>query len=469
MTTEGEKQIMQRDGQHIPYVETGSYPIRAGNYVNPLVDGVPAFGRICEAVEAAKQSVWVTVAFLDPLFQMPDGHGSLFDVLDRARGRGLDVRVIFWRSQPLHENEPNTHFFGTEDERRRLAERDSHFLARWDCAHGRYCQHQKSWLIDAGGEGEVAFVGGINLNQGSVVAPGHAPTDMGNTHDVYVELQGPSATDVHHNFVQRWNEASERNADNGSWPPEQMTDDLAFPVAVSPIIGNAGVQIQRTVRSERYSDGTATPGGDVFDINAGEHSVLAQYIQAIDSAQRTIYIEDQAIGAPRIVQALGAALDRGVDVVFLAPVDPHSEMAAARQMPASKEFFDSLGALGQHDHFALVGITTQRPNGEYQHVYVHAKIALIDDVWCTIGSANIGNRSFYGDTELNASIWHTETVRALRCELLQEHLDHDTSTLDDREALSIYRGIARDNAIRKNSGEQLKGLAFTMDPMTYGS
>lgn len=465
----GENQNMQRDGQHIPFVESASYPVRARNYVNPLVDGVPAFSRICEAVESAERSVWVTVAFLHPLFQMPDGHGSLFDVLDRARGRGLDVRVIFWRSQHLHDNEPNTHFFGTEDERRRLAERDSHFLARWDCAHERYCQHQKSWLIDAGGEGEVAFVGGINLTRGSVVEPGHAPTDRGNTHDVYVELQGPCATDVHHNFVQRWNEASERNANDGSWPPDDLTDDLAFPVAVSPTAGNAVVQIQRTVRSERYCDGTATPGGDVFDIGAGEHSVLAQYIHAIDSAQRTIYIEDQSIGAPKIVQALGAALDRGVDVVFLVPVDPHPEMAAARQMPESKDFFDSLGALSQYDHFTLVGITTQRPSGEYQHVYVHAKIALIDDVWCTIGSANIANRSFYVDTELNASIWHSETVKGLRCELLQEHLDQNTGMLDDREALAMYRRIARDNAIRKTSGERLQGLAFALDPMTYGS
>ena len=58
---------------------------------------------------------------------------------------------------------------------------------------------------------EVAFVGGINLNNGSVVSPGHAPRESGSTHDVYVELRGPAATDVHHNFVQRWNEASDRD------------------------------------------------------------------------------------------------------------------------------------------------------------------------------------------------------------------------------------------------------------------
>ena len=44
---------MKRDAEHIPFTDTGSYPIRAGNAVRPLVDGVPALQRICEAVDAA--------------------------------------------------------------------------------------------------------------------------------------------------------------------------------------------------------------------------------------------------------------------------------------------------------------------------------------------------------------------------------------------------------------------------------
>ena len=52
---------MERDASHIPFVTSGSYPIRAGNHVRPLVDGEPAFRRICEAVEAARRS-----AALDP-------------------------------------------------------------------------------------------------------------------------------------------------------------------------------------------------------------------------------------------------------------------------------------------------------------------------------------------------------------------------------------------------------------------
>jgi cardiolipin synthase len=460
---------VQRDAAHIPFTDTGSYPIRAGNAVRPLVDGVPAFRRICEAVEAARHSVWVTIAFYQPAFEMPDGRGSLFDVLDRAVGRGLDVRVIFWRHVELERIDPGVHFSGTASERAMLRERGSRFLARWDRAHGPYCQHQKSWLIDAGRPEEIAFVGGINLNRGSMVSPGHEPTDAGNTHDVYVELRGPAATDVHHNFVQRWNEASDRDAEDGFWPDAASQNQLRFPERASAVAGDAVVQIQRTVRRERYSDGTPTPDARPFPIERGETSVADQYLQAIDAAQRTIYFEDQAIGAPLVIDALGRALSRGVRVAFVVPIVPNEEMARARSDPRNQGFFEALGALGRFEHFTLAGLASRRSDGDYQAVYVHAKIGLIDDAWCTIGSANVANRSFYGDTELNASIWHGPTVRDLRCSLIEEHLGTDTGALDDVAALDLFARTARENASLRGLGQPQRGLALSLDPTDYPS
>jgi phosphatidylserine/phosphatidylglycerophosphate/cardiolipin synthase-like enzyme len=460
---------MKRDGEHLPFVSSGSYPIRGGNAVRPLVDGGPAFARIAQAVAAARSSVWLTVAFHEMEFAMPDEHGSLFDVLDRAAARGLDVRVIFWRHPQLAAFDPNSHFAGTDTDRAFLAARGSRFLARWDRAEGRYCQHQKSWLVDAGRPSEVAFVGGINLNNGSVVAPGHAAREGGSTHDVYLEVRGPAATDVHHNFAQRWNEASDRELAEGLWPDALSHDTLPFPRVLSPAAGDVAVQIQRTVRRGRYLDGTPAVGGAPFAIGDGEHSILDQYLRAIEGARRAIYIEDQAIGAPQIVDALRSALARGVDVVALVPADPNDEMAAGRRDPKNAAFFESLAGLGDFEHFALAGIAANSGRGEYQNVYVHAKIALVDDVWCTIGSANIGNRSFFGDTELNASFWHAPTVRQLRCDLLREHLGRDTRELDERAALRLYREVARKNAARRAAGEPLDSLAFALDPATYGS
>jgi cardiolipin synthase len=454
---------------HIPFANEGSYPAREGNRVRPLVDGEPAFRRICEAIESARQSVWLTVAFYDPTFRMPDGRGSLFDVLDRAVARGLDVRAIFWRNNDDSGFRDEEMFTGHRAHRDMLQARGSRFLARWDRAQKRYCQHQKSWLVDAGAPGEVAFVGGINLNPRSVVAPGHDKGTDRHTHDVYVEVAGPSATDVHHNFVQRWNEASDRTDDGGSWPQHDSTHDLPFPVSASAKAGDAVVQIQRTVRAGHYTDGTATPGGQPFAIDKGERSVFEQYLKAIDAARHTIYFEDQAIGSPEVVERLDAACARGVDVVFLVPADANGEMVKARSLPQSKPFFDQLAALGRHKNFTLAGIAATGEDGVLRNIYVHAKIALIDDCWATIGSCNIGARSFFGDTELNASFFDPRTVRALRCELLAEHLNLDTSGLNDRAAFARYREIAVANAGRCARGEAMSALAFALDPAVYPS
>src|SRR5574341_266914 len=452
---------------HIPSVSSGPYPVRPGNFVRPLVDGEPAFRRICEAVEAARYSAWVTVAFIDRDVQMPDGCGSFFDVLDRAAHRGVDVRALFWRFEP--HGAPRvveSAFRGDDEERGWLARRGSRFFARWDHNPG-YCHHQKSWVVDAGHPSETAFVGGINLHSNSVVPPGHPYVEhqWGSTHDVYVEMRGPAATDVHHNFVQRWNEASERVYEHGAWGGP---DDLPFPSDVSAEAGEAAVQVTRTVRAGAYSIATPAPGGGQHAIADGDGSILDQYIAAIDSARETIYIENQAIGSPVIVDRLAAALDRGVDVTFLVPGRPHPDMTTARRNSASGAFFEQMDALGRHDNFLLAGIAGNKGAGMYHDIYVHAKIALVDDSWATIGSTNIANRSFYRDTELNASFWHPETVRALRVELLREHLGIDTAGLDSRDALRLYREISLANRARKENGEPLAGLAHALDPATYG-
>jgi cardiolipin synthase len=133
----------------VPIASSGSYPIRRDNLVRPFVDGVPAFRRIGEAIDRAQHSVWLTVTFYAEDFSFPDGRGSLFDVLDRAASRGLDVRVLFWRPNAESSGYGRT-FPGTETERALLRACDSRLSARWDRAHAAFVQHQKSWLIDAG-------------------------------------------------------------------------------------------------------------------------------------------------------------------------------------------------------------------------------------------------------------------------------------------------------------------------------
>jgi cardiolipin synthase len=449
----------------IPFVQSGSYPVRSGNFVRPLVDGEPAFRRICEAIEAARRSVWATVTFMWANFEMPDGRGSALDVLNRAGTRGVDVRLIFWRPDAETEQLKRNAFWGSADHIGLLEAHGSGVRIRWDRAQPGFCQHQKSWLIDAGDETETAFVGGINLNPHSMVAPGHC--GEGQNHDVYIELAGPSAVDVHHNFVQRWNEASERLAEDGRWGLGSEAD-LQFPARVPTQRGDAIVQIQRTMHRGRYADGRPAPEGPSFDIASGERSNFDQYCVAIGAARRSIYMENQYVEVPEIVANLHQALQRGVEVVLLMPAEPEISVRPAGR-PERRAFLEARAALGSYENFTLAGIAGMGADGRRKPVYVHAKLMLVDGVWATVGSCNLHGFSLFGNGEMNAAFWDPDTVRALRSELLQEHLDQDTSRMDDRSALQLFRKVALENSRRFEAGDHAwQGLAFSLDPAAYG-
>lgn len=451
---------------HIPFLTQASYPPRAGNAVRPLLGARTAFRRICDAVESARHSIWLTIAFLSPDFEMPDGRGSLFDVIERAEKRGLDVRVIFWRPNAEAGDPPFT-FAGTPEQRALLAARGLRFGARWDRAEGPYCQHQKSWLIDVGQESETAFIGGINLT--SKAMPPEHRTDLIGFHDLYLELRGPSATDVAHNFVQRWNEASERQAEDGRWG-DHGSKDLAFPSATGPERGTTLLQVQRSIRAGRYSNGHPTPGGARIAIAEGEHAILEQYQQAIDAAQRTIYIENQAVPITAVSSHLRAALQRGVSVVVLVPADPEPYVRVARRSVEGRATFDLLAELGTYPDFALVGLAVPDAQIGRRNVYIHSKVMLIDDAWTTIGSCNLHAFSLFGHCEMNGSFWNPAVVRELRCTLLAEHLDIETADLDDRAALDLYRRIASDNRRKRDAGRfDWQGDVFSLEAALYGA
>jgi phosphatidylserine/phosphatidylglycerophosphate/cardiolipin synthase-like enzyme len=275
---------------------------------------------------------------------------------------------------------------------------------------------------------------------------------------------------VHHNFVQRWNEASERMMEDGLWG-HSGDDALPFPTHLAGPQGETPAQIQRNLHAGLYRDGHPTPGGEAYDIAAGERTIFEQYRRAIDAARRTIYIENQAVPTPAIARGIEAALRRGVDVVALVPAEPEGHVRQGRRDPDPewRAFFAQIAALGRYENFTLAGIAARDGLGSRRNVYVHGKAMLIDDDWATIGSCNLHWHSMNGNSEMNVSFRDPATVKALRCQLLAEHLDRDTAHLDDRAALRLYREVAKENRRKRDSGDvDWQGLAFRLDPARYG-
>jgi cardiolipin synthase A/B len=455
-----------RQSATIPFVETGVYPTRTGNRVVPWIDGLPAFRRICEAIDAARRSVWATVTFMWPSFRMPDGRGTALDVLERAARRGIDVRLIFWRPDDETAGLRENAFWGSASHFALLSQHHPRINIRWDRAHPGYCQHQKSWLIDAGDDVATSFVGGINLNPRSLVTPDHR--GEAHNHDVYVEVAGPAVADVHHNFVQRWNEASERGRSDGRWG-DGSKDDLDFPAHAPPPCGDVRVQIQRTTHAGRYANGHPPPGGSLFPIASGERTNFDQYCAAIRAARRTIYLENQYLDVPEIVAALHDALGRGVRIAAMLPAVPVISRRAAvpPEVAATRA---SRARLATHDGFTLCGMAGRGVDGSRQPVYVHSKLMLVDDEWATVGSCNLHHYSLCGNGELNAAYGDAMAVRVMRVALFHEHLGTDTSELDDVDALHLFRHIALDNRARQERNDPGgQGVAFSLDMATYGA
>jgi phosphatidylserine/phosphatidylglycerophosphate/cardiolipin synthase-like enzyme len=144
-----------------------------------------------------------------------------------------------------------------------------------------------------------------------------------------------------------------------------------------------------------------------------DRSILEQYERAIDAAERSIYIENQAIPIPRLAQCLEKALSRGVDVLMLVPAIPEEGVSAARRDSSRRALFEGVEALGRHPNFRLAGISA----------YVHAKLMIVDEAWTTIGSCNLHRYSMGGHSEMNASIWDSAVARDLRETLRRRHTD----------------------------------------------
>ncbi len=63
-------------------------------------------------------------------------------------------------------------------------------------------------------------------------------------------------------------------------------------------------------------------------------------------------------------------------------------------------------------------------------MYVHAKVAVIDDRWLTVGSANLNEHSLFNDTEMNIVTDDAALARTVRERLWTEHLGMDCAGAD---------------------------------------
>ena len=199
--------------------------------------------------------------------------------------------------------------------------------------------HRKLVVID----GQIAFIGGIN-----VISDDNAPPGLRPHYDYAVRVEGPLLRPIHHAARRMW--------ETVSWANFKQRFRAAPPPAVCCAIAGA----QRAAFLIR-------------DNIRHRNDILQAYLAAIDAAQAHILIANAYfMPGVRFGRALYAAAKRGVKISVLlqGKTDHHllryaTQTLYAEAMQAGIRIF------------------------EYEKSFMHAKVAVIDGQWATVGSSNI--------------------------------------------------------------------------------
>jgi phosphatidylserine/phosphatidylglycerophosphate/cardiolipin synthase-like enzyme len=389
-----------------------------------LIDGSAYFAALRAALRDAKHSVFIlgwdirSDISLDPAGTQ-EPLGAFLDRLVRDRA-GLEIRVLIWdwvllyglERQPL----PEWHFGMKTHER-------LHFVLDGEHPTGA-CHHEKLVVID----GELAFAGGIDLSAGRWDTPAHRsdepcrnlPGDSPRPprHDCMLMVEGAAARALDGLARERWRLAT--GEDVGEPPADPGS---RWPDSTNPWITDVPIGIART---------RAAYGG-----RAAVQEIEALYPALIDAADHVLYIENQYLTVRRFADRVRARLEEpdGPEVVMLTPTTAEGLLEAVVMDQARARFVDRLAGAGDEARLRVRCPVTLGPDGRRQHIDLHTKLAIVDDAWLTVGSANLANRSMGLDSECNLVVAartddHRRAIADARTRLLADHLGCDAAEVD---------------------------------------
>jgi phosphatidylserine/phosphatidylglycerophosphate/cardiolipin synthase-like enzyme len=405
----------------------GEPPPRAGNALRVLVDGDEALPAIAEELQHATSHVHVTGWYFSPGFALVrDEEPVVLRNLLAELAERVEVRVLVWAGAPLPLFRPSR---GEVEEMRDRLVTGTRIQCGLDSRERPlHCHHEKTIVIDD----RVAFVGGIDLTTESgdrYDSSDHPARALPGWHDAAARIEGPAVTDVAEHFRMRWHE---------------VTGETLPGARPAGVAGDVELQVVRTVPEKIYD---AVPRGDF--------RILESYMRAFRQAQRFIYVENQFLWSPEIASVLGEKLvdppSEDFRLVFVLPSKPNSGNDDTRGVLAELIDLDE-------DDRVLACTLYARSGPLADPVYVHAKVAIVDDEWLTVGSANLNEHSLFNDTELNVVTHDAAVARATRLRLWSEHLELPVEEIAGdpvRVIDDLWHPISHEQFERRHAGQPL--------------
>jgi cardiolipin synthase len=338
-------------------------PLVIGNKVTLLQDGAATYPAMFAAIRNARDHVNLETYIIED-----DEIGQQFaELLLATQARGVQVNVIYDSVGGL--STPQAFFQRLTDGGIQVLEfnpvNPATMMAPW-MLNNR--DHRKLLVVD----GRSVFIGGINIS--SVYSSGSAARRSGKAadhnaawRDTDLQIEGPVVAEFQKLFLETWAKQSGK----------PLAGKEYFP-ALQP----QGKDIVRAVGS--------TPD-DPFSL------IYLTLISAIGNAEQQVHLTNAYFVPDRqLLQALIGAAGRGVDVKLILP--SHSDSQSA--FHAGRSHYSSL---------LEGGVKVYERLGEL----LHAKTAVIDGVWSTVGSSNLDWRSALDNDEVNAVVLGREFARQM--------------------------------------------------------
>lgn len=334
-------------------------PLIDGNKITLLHDGPQTMAAMTTAIKGAKKHIHLETYIFD---QDPLGKAFAKLLMER-QAEGVQVRIIYDSVGTL--GTPQAFF----DELKAsgielLAFHPFNPVVALNEAvpwSPNQRDHRKLLVVD----GKIAFTGGINISNSyatsSLFRSKHRANPSVGWRDTHIQIVGPAVAAVQWVFLDTWLE--EKNLDFA----DLSAGDLF------PALQQSGTHLVRVLASAPQDN----------------QDIYQAYLLALNQAQHRIHITCAYFVPDRsILAALSAAVKRGVEVKLILPGVNDNDLVSQ----ASKSYFTEMLEQGVQLFQLEVAV-------------LHAKTAVIDGQWSTVGSTNIDTRSFLHNREINVVVY----------------------------------------------------------------